>query len=275
MHSTFAHRVYTGLLLLAAVVIPHLARAEDSRLDTIIKRDKLIVAVSSTAAPNGFIDEDGKLTGFEVEFARLIAKSILGSPDKIEFMTTTVDGRFPAVLSGRADFGISTATIYPDRAVRLAFTRPYIDSTTFVVVKKGSPITSIAAIDDPSVSFGSANSAAMVDRAKRYAAKAKAMFFDTDSAAFQALKSGRVSVLQADSAQADYQVAKSGGELVKLPGQLGNLNGNALFMKPGDFTLWLCLDTIVGEYVHGSRYDEYATLHRKWFGRDAPPARPY
>jgi polar amino acid transport system substrate-binding protein len=251
------------------------AQAEDSRLDTILKRDKLIVAVTSTARPNGFIDEDGKLTGFEIELARLIAKSILGSPDKIEFVTTTVDGRFPAVLSGRVDFGISTATIYPDRAVRLAFTRPYIDSTTFVVVKKGSSIKAIADIDSPDVTFGSTNSAAMVDRAKRYAAKAKPMFFDTDSAAFQALKTGRVSVVQADSAMADFQVGQSNGELVKVPGQLGNLNGNALFMKPGDFTLWLCLDTIVGEYTHGSRYDEYQALHRKWFGRDAPPARPY
>ena len=275
MMLKFEYRLLPCLILLAAALMPAASRAEDSRLDAILKRDKLIVAVSNSARPNGFVDDAGTLTGFEIEFARLIARDILGSPDKIEFMTTTVDGRFPAVLSGRADFGISTSTIYPDRAVRLAWTQRYIDSTTYVVVKKGSPITAIAGLDDPGVTFGSANSAAMVDRAKRYAPKAHAMYFDTDSAAFQALKSGRVSALQADSAQADYQVAQSDGALVKLPGQLGNLNSNALFMKPGDFTLWLCLNTIVGEYTHGSRYDEYQALYHKWFGRDAPPARPY
>lgn len=62
---------------------------------------------------------------------------------------------------------------------------------------------------------------------------------------------------------------------MKLPGQLGSVNNNALFMKPGDFTFWLCLNTIVGEYTHGSRYGEYQALFHKWFGRDAPPARPY
>lgn len=82
------------------------ARAEESRLETIVKRDKVIVAVSSTSRPNGFVDETGKLTGFEVEFARLIAKALVGDPAKIELLTTTVDGRFPAVLSGKADFGI-------------------------------------------------------------------------------------------------------------------------------------------------------------------------
>lgn len=251
------------------------AHAEESRLDAILKRDKLIVAVSNSTMPTGFVDESGTHTGFEIEFARLLAKSILGSPDKIEFVVVNAAGRFPAVLSGRVDFGIASATIYPDRAVRLAFTRPYMDSTTFVVVPKDSPIKKIEDLDSADVTFGASNTAAMIDRAKRYAPKAKAMYFDTDSAAFQALKSRRVGAVQADSAAAEFQVAHSNGAWVKLPGQLGSLNGNALFMKPGDFQLWLCLDTIVGEYTHGSRYDEYQVLYRKWFGSEPPAARFY
>jgi polar amino acid transport system substrate-binding protein len=275
--TTCRHALCCLVLAFATMVAiaPTSVRAEGSRLDAIVQRDKLLVAVTSTARPNGFIDQDGKLTGFEIELARLIAKAILGSPDKIDFITTTVDGRFPAILSGRADFGISTATIYPDRTVRMAFTRPYIDSSTYVVVRKGSPLHAIADLDNASVIFGSTNSAAMVDRAKRHAPQAKPMFFDTDTAAFEALRSGRVTAVQADSAMADYQVGQSNGEFVRVPGQLGNLNGNAIFMKPGDFTLWLCLDTIVGEFTNGSRYDEYDALYKKWFGRDAPPPRPY
>ncbi|GGF68036.1 ABC transporter substrate-binding protein [Azorhizobium oxalatiphilum] len=251
------------------------ASAADSRLETIVKRDKVIVAVSSTARPNGFIDENGKLTGFEVEFARLMAKALVGDPNKIELMTTTVDGRFPAVLSGKADFGISTATIYPDRAVRLAFTRPYIDSSTLVVVPKGSPIKTLADLDSESVVLGSTNSAAMVDRAKLYAPKAKAIFFDTDSAAVLALKSGRSTAWQADSAAANFFVGQSEGAFVVLDGSLGTINNNAIFMKPGDFELWLALDTIVREYVNGSRYGEYAALYKTWFGKEPPPQRPF
>lgn len=268
-------RCWAVALVAVAALGAGAARAEESRLDAIVKRDKLIVAVSSTSVPTGFVDEGGKLTGFEIEFAREIAKSMLGSAEKIEFVTTTVDGRFPAVLSGRADFGISNATIYPDRAMRLAFTRPYMDSAAFVVVKKDSPIKTLADLDNAEVVFGSVNSASMVDRAKRYAAKAKTMFFDSDGAVFQALRAGRITALQTDSGSADYQVARSKGELVKVPGQLGNLNNNALFLKPGDFKLWLALDTIVGEYTSGSRYGEYQTLYRTWFGKDPPPSRPY
>ncbi len=251
------------------------AQAEESRLETIVKRDKVIVAVSSTARPNGFIDEAGKLTGFEVEFARLMAKALVGDAAKIELMTTTVDGRFPAVLSGKADFGISTATIYPDRAVRLAFTRPYIDSSTLVVVPKGSPIKTLADLDRADVTLGSTNSAAMVDRAKRYAPKATPVFFDTDSAAALALKSGRASAWQADSAAANFFVGQNSADFVVLDGSLGTINNNAIFMKPGDFQLWLALDTIVREYVNGSRYGEYQALYKTWFGKDPPPQRPF
>ena len=126
------------------------------------------------------LDANGTHTGFEIEFARLLAKSILGSPDKIEFVTTTVDGRFPAVLSGRVDFGIATGHHLPRPrgAARLhaalhRFRRPSSSC------RRAQSIKAIAEIDSPDITFGSTNSAAMVDRAKRYAAKAKPMFFDT------------------------------------------------------------------------------------------------
>jgi polar amino acid transport system substrate-binding protein len=251
------------------------AHAQESRLDTIVKRNKVIVAVSSTSAPNGFIDAQGNLTGFEIEFARLIVKGLIGDPNKVEFLTVTTDGRFPAVLSGKADFGISTATIYPDRATKVAFTRPYMDSGTAVLVKANSPIKSLADLNNAKVTLSSVNSSGMVDRVKRYAPLATPLYFDGEAAAAQALRSDRANAYQTDVPIANDAVTQSKGAFVKLPGLLGNVNNNAIFMKPGDFTLWLAIDTIVGEYVSGSRYDEYAALYRKWFGSDPPPERSY
>lgn len=260
-------------LLTAGIVFAQ--QPTESRLDTIVKRDKVIVAVMSTSPPNGFIDEKNELTGFEVEFAKLVVKGMLGDPNKIEFITTDAPGRFPAVLSGKADFGIGTATIYPDRAMRLAWTRPYMDSGSTVVVKAGSPIKTLADINNPKVTLVAANSSGNQDRAKLYAPKAKALFFDGDSAAVLALKSGRGSAYQTDVPVAAYLVAQSNGAYVRLPGLLGNVNGNAIFMKPGDFTLWLAIDTIVQEYISGSRYNEFAELYKKWFHKEPPPQRYY
>lgn len=268
-------RRLAGWLVAASMLLAAPALAMESRLDTILKRDKLIVSVMSTSAPNGFIDEKGELTGFEVEFARLIAKAMLGDPNKVEFMVTSVDGRFPSVLSGKADMGLSSVTRYPDRAVRLAFTTPYMDSGTAVVVRRDAGIKSLEDLNDPRVTLVAGNSTAMVDRAKRYAPQAKALFFDGDTAAALALKSGRANAYQADLAMAKWTVAQNPDDFELLPGLLGNINGNSVFMKPGDFPLWLAVDTIVQEYVSGSRYDEYRELYRKWYGSEPPAQRFY
>jgi polar amino acid transport system substrate-binding protein len=131
-------------LLLAAVP----ARAEDSRLDMVVKRDKLIVGTYSTAPPLSYKDDNGEFVGFEIDLARLLAKYLLGDPNKVEFVAFTSDGRWPAVLSGKIDFGIASTTIYPDRAARVAFTSPYMDSGISVLVRDDVPAKTLAELND-------------------------------------------------------------------------------------------------------------------------------
>ena len=84
---------FAALATVAIAVGASAAHAQESRLAEILKRDKLIVATGNSSVPTGFIDEKGVHTGFEVEFARLLAKAILGSPDKIEFVVVDAPGR--------------------------------------------------------------------------------------------------------------------------------------------------------------------------------------
>jgi len=256
-----------GLAFLAGA-----AHAQQSRLDEIIKRDKLIVGTFNTAPPLAFVDEKGQLTGFEVELSRLIAKYLLGDPNKIEFVIFTAEGRWPSVLSGKVDYGIASTTVYPDRAARVAFTQPYMDSGIAVLLRKDANVNTLEELNSEKFTLASLNNPQMQDRHKRYMPKMQNLVFDTPSAMFLAVKTGRAQAMQMDTAVADYYSAQN-AELKVLPGVLGNIQNNGIFMKPGDFTWWLYLDTVVQELRAGSRYDEYAELFRKWFGKDPPPAR--
>ncbi|MEA2936113.1 MAG: polar amino acid transport system substrate-binding protein [Variibacter sp.] len=250
------------------------AAAQASRLDEIVKRDKLLVATFGTAPPFCFTDEKGQLVGFDVDIAKLIAKYLLGDEKKIEFITVTSEGRWPAVNSGRADFGIASTTVYPDRALRVAFTRPYIDSGISVLVRKDANIDGVAALNDARFTLANLSNPQMVDRQKRFMPNVKVLTFDTPSAMFLAVKSGQATAMQMDSPVIDWYAANN-SELKTLPENLGNIQGNAIFMKPGDFTLWLWLDTVVQELTAGSRYNEYSDVYQKWFGRNPPPQRSY
>jgi len=116
--------LYRWLLAMALACLAVPALAQESQLDVVLKRDKLIVGTYSTSPPMAYVDDKGELVGFEIDMAREIAKDLLGDPKKLEFVVLQSDGRFPAALSGKIDFGMCTTTITPDRAIRIAFTHP-------------------------------------------------------------------------------------------------------------------------------------------------------
>lgn len=269
--KSIAKAIGVGLAM-AAIASPSMAT--EGRLAEIIKRDKLIVATFGTAPPFCYTDEKGELVGFDIDIARLIAKSILGDEKKVEFMVVTSEGRWPAVNSGRADIGIASTTVYPDRALRVAFTRPYIDSGVSVLVRKDLNIESLSQLNSSKYTLANLSNPQMQQRQKRFLPDVRVLTFDTPSAMFTAVKSGQASAMQMDTPVVNWYAANN-PELNVLPENLAVVQGNAIFMKPGDFTLWLWMDTMVQEMLAGSRYSEYSDIYRKWFGKNPPPQRFY
>ena len=270
-------RVKAALLtVLVALALGDLAAAQQSRLDTVTERGRLIVATYSTAPPLAFKNEKGELVGFEIDLVRIIARDLLGSPDKVDWVIVQSEGRFPSVLSGKADFAIAATTIYPERAAKVAFTHPYMDSGTAVLVRRDANIKTLEDLNDPKFTITGQNNPQNAERAKRFVPKAQTVWFDSPSELFLAVKSGRATAMQTDTPIADYYAANN-KDLVVLSGMIEKLGiaNNAIFMKPGDFTWWLFLDTAVRELRYGSRYSEYNDLYQKWFGKNAPPQRFY
>jgi polar amino acid transport system substrate-binding protein len=259
---------------LAMMSVSAPSMATEGRLAEIIKRDKLIVATFGTAPPFCYTDEKGELVGFDIDIARLIAKSLLGDENKIEFVVVTSEGRWPAVNSGRADIGVASTTVYPDRALRVAFTRPYIDSGVSVLVRGDLNIESLSQLNSSNFTLANLSNPQMQERQKRFLPDVRVLTFDTPSAMFTAVKSGQASAMQMDTPVVNWYAANN-QELTVLPENLAVVQGNAIFMKPGDFTMWLWMDTMVQEMLAGSRYSEYSEIYQKWFGRNPPPQRFY
>src|SRR5918994_5548993 len=120
-----------------------------SKLDEVRARGRLIVGVTSEAPPFGYIDEKGELVGFDIDVAKLMAKAVFGDESKIELLKQGFAARWPNTQNGTIDFGIMVTTVYADRALQVAFTRPYIDSGIVMVVKKDSAIKTIADLNKP------------------------------------------------------------------------------------------------------------------------------
>jgi polar amino acid transport system substrate-binding protein len=209
--------------------------------------------------------------------AREIAKDLLGDPNKVEFVVVQSDGRFPAALSGKVDFGLCSTTIFPDRAVRIAFTRPYLDTGGSVIARKDTEVKHVKELNDPKFTFAMLNVPPAIARVKSELPNVKQLLLDSPSALFLAVKTGRANAFGIDKPIADFYEAEN-KDLARL-----DVSGTAwdvvfqdsIFLKPGDFKWWLFLDTWVGELRSGSRYEKYVEWYHKWLKKDPPPQRFY
>ena len=61
------------------------------------------IGVFGDKPPFGYVDANGKNQGFDVEIAKEMAKDLLGSPDKIEFVLTEAANRVEYIKSGKVD----------------------------------------------------------------------------------------------------------------------------------------------------------------------------
>ncbi|MBB3067006.1 transporter substrate-binding domain-containing protein [Limibacillus halophilus] len=269
-----ASGIAAGAGLVAAQVTPASAQTAGtkSKLDEVRERGKVIVGVTSEAPPFGFIDEKGELVGFDIDIAKLIAKSIFGDETKIELFKQGFASRWPNTQNGTIDFGIMVTTIYPDRALQVGFTRPYIDSGIVLVVRKDSPIQSIADLNKPEFTVAHLTAPVQEERGKRFYPDAKFLTFDSVSAQFNAVKLGRATACQLDAPVALYYM-RDNPEFRILNEWLTDVTGNGIFLRQDDFKWWLFLDTVVAEMLGGSRYSAYKEIYVKWFGVEPRHAR--
>ena len=262
---------YLSALLLSATLLAMvpLAFAGDSTLDTVLKRGKVIVGVSSEAPPFGFIDDKGELVGFDIDIARLIANKMFGEDGHIEFLKQGFAARWANANSGKIDFGIQITTVHSQRPTKVAFTRSYVDSGIVLVSKKGSGINKIADANKSNITVANLTVPAQEERAKRLFPKAKLTVFDSTSAQFNAVRTGRANAAQLDEPIARWYVSQH-DDVQVTEDWITPPTNNAVFTKLGDFTWWLVLDTYVNELRNGSLYPQYAEIYKKWFGERPP-----
>jgi len=271
-------RKLLGTLALAGFMATGAAQAQEkSRLDEILARGKLIVGVTSEAPPFGFIDDKGELVGFDIDIAKMLAKYLFNGDEsgkRIEFVRQGFAARWPNVENGTVDIGIQVTTILPDRVLRVAFTRPYIDSGIVLVVRKNTPYKKLADLNSDKLTMALLTNPQQAERAKKFFPRAKTQIFDSIAAQFTAVKSNRADGAQLDTPVARWYV-KQNPEMRILEEPLVPPTNNAVFMKQGDFKLWHAVDTLIGEMTGGSLHNEYAAAYEKWFGEKPLHAKYY
>ena len=119
-------------LLVFAAGMSGVARVAAAGLADIEKRGKLVLGTSGNM-PSMSETRDGKVVGFDIDLARLMAS---GMGVKLDIRTLPFDELLPALEKGDVDVVISNVTINPERNMRVAFVGPYMTSGKCIVAKE-------------------------------------------------------------------------------------------------------------------------------------------
>ena len=129
-----------AVLISLAIFFGLLGIASAGTLEEIAQRGELRIAVQTQGAPFSFVDKNGERTSSSVELCELIAKEM---GVKVKFLNYDWDGLIPALLSKKADMLAADMTPTLKRAMKIAFTDPYMYTGSVVFVKQDSPIQTL------------------------------------------------------------------------------------------------------------------------------------
>ena len=115
--------------------------AEARTLDKIKKDGKIRIGVFSDKNPFGYVDSNGEVQGYDVEFAKRIGKDLLGSEDAVEFVYVEAASRVEYLKSGKVDIILANFTVTDERKEAVDFALPYMKVALGVVSPDDALIT--------------------------------------------------------------------------------------------------------------------------------------
>lgn len=127
-------RIITLCILFTGLAVTQAATAGQA-LARIQDKGELVLGTSGNMPPMSQKLEDGKVVGFDVDLARLMAS---GMGVGLTIKTMPFNELLPALQKGDVDVVLSNVTINPQRNLKVAFVGPYMTSGKCIVTKEES-----------------------------------------------------------------------------------------------------------------------------------------
>ena len=256
--SAIALSLATGLVASALSI----GAAEAASPEEIKAKGVAVIGVQMDQFPWGFIDENGKNGGFDIDVANLIAEE-LGV--EVKFERVTGQNRIPLLTNGMVDFLVPSMTITPERAKVIQFVLPYSANDITVWGKKDAEINSNEDLAKYTIGVNRGSAFEPIPK-KAAPAGTKIKGFDDDAATVQALLSGQVDAILGSLTYG--LVIESTGNADKYVRKYKAAdNIQAMAVRKGDQAMLDFLNDFVTRHNADGSLD---TLYKKWIGVDRP-----
>ncbi|MHB4652296.1 cystine ABC transporter substrate-binding protein [Klebsiella pneumoniae] len=235
--------------------------AAENLLNQIKERGTLRVGLEGTYPPFSFQGDDGKLTGFEVEFANELAKH-LGV--KADLKPTKWDGMLASLDSKRIDVVINQVTISDERKKKYDFSTPYTVSGVQALVKKGNEGAIKTAADLKGKKVGVGLGTNYEEWLRQNVQGVDVRTYDDDPTKYQDLRVGRIDAILVDRLAALGLVKKTNNTLA-VTGEAFSRQEAGVALRKGNDDLLKAVDGAIADM---RKDGSLKALSEKWFGAD-------
>ncbi|CAN0655311.1 polar amino acid transport system substrate-binding protein [Nitratireductor aquimarinus] len=266
-------RAHALLLTTAMMVAAAPAVAQDkSKLDEVLERGHLVLGTGSTNAPWHFKSVDDKLQGFDVDMGRIIAKSLFGDPDKIEYVTQSSDARIPNITTGKVDVTCQFMTVTGERAQQVAFTIPYYREGVGLMLKADGDYADYEALKEAgsSVTVSVLQNVYAEDMVHSALPEASVDQYESVDLIYQALESGRSDAVATDQSSLAWYMTQN-PDRYRDAGYGWNPQSYSCAVARGDQDWLNFVNTALHEAMTGVEFNFYADSFKTWFGKDLQP----
>ncbi|MGO8866946.1 MAG: transporter substrate-binding domain-containing protein [Alphaproteobacteria bacterium] len=245
------------VLGLAAVILGFLGGAAMAATtpDAIKARGKLLAGVKYDTPPFGFVDQDGKVAGFDVDLMREIATA-LGV--EVEFVKVTSQTRIPMLVSGNVDLAAASMTHTREREKTVDFSITYYTGAQALLVPQASKIAALADLADKTVAVQQGTT--LERNLVQLAPKATVLPFHDYTSAWLAVREGR-----ADALTGSYDILRGFMQTAqgfKIVGPKFSVEPFGIGVRRGDADMRDFVNAVLQDLWTSGRYQ---ALYEKWF----------
>jgi polar amino acid transport system substrate-binding protein len=242
-----------------------------SKLDDILARGHLIVGTGSTNPPWHFVDENGVMSGFDVDIARIVAKGLFDDPEKVEFVTQASDARIPNVVTDKVDITCQFMTVTAARAQQVNFTIPYYREGVGLLMLKDGKHKNYDELKSAGagVTVSVLQNVYAEDMVHQALSEAKVDQYESVDLMYQALNSGRADAAATDVSSLRWFMVQNPDRYVDA-GFAWGPQTYACAVKKGDQDFLNFVNTALHEAMTGVEFAAYKASFEKWFGVSPP-----
>jgi len=257
----------SGLAMAADPPVP-----ADSRLKAIVAKKVIRIAFRADDRPFAFLNEAKEPLGYSIDLCTQVTKSIgqqFGVPDlKIEWVPVTVETRFSAVASGKADMECGSSTVTLGRMKEVDFSNLIFVESTGVLVAAASNIHSFAELAGKRIAVvaGTTNERVVNEQVKARNLNVTVVAVKDRDEAVAALEAGKVDGFASDKLLLAGAQIKHPEALAMLPDDL-SIEQYAIVLPRGDWALRLAVNTGLAQIF---RSGKTVDLFERWFFGSRP-----